>query len=69
MELDDFMVVVTMLSLLIGLFGLLLNLTNKWAHKPSTIVVEAKPVVSVDNVAFDQKIADINERLFNRGKQ
>ena len=70
MELDDFMVVVTMLSLLIGLFGLLLNLTNKWAHKPTTVVVEAKAEsVSVDNVAFDQKIADIEERLFNRGNQ
>ena len=68
MELETFMVVVTMLSLLIGLFGLLLNLTNKWAHKPSTIVVEAKAEsVSVDNVAFDQKIADIEERLFNKG--
>ena len=67
MELDEFMVVVTMLSLLIGLCGLLLNLTNKWAHKPDTIIVETQQVKVVNQgaIEFDQKIADIERRLFD----
>ena len=67
MELDEFMVVVTMLSLLIGLCGLLLNLTNKWAHKPETIVVEAVPVVDRANDEQQKKIDDMNKRLFGKG--
>ena len=66
MELETFQTIVTFLSLAISITSLVITLAVVWGHK-ETIVVQAKtePVInSVDNSVINNKIADINHRLF-----
>jgi hypothetical protein len=67
MELDEFQTIVTVLSLLISIVSLVISLVVVWSRN-STVIVQAEPlpVVSVEESALNNKIDDINKRLFDK---
>ena len=69
---SDFYHFVALLSLGVALAKPIRNIFKGWAHpeaiRAAVIVPEVKQElkVSVENSALDQKIIDMNERLFNK---
>ncbi len=64
MELDEFMVIVTLLSLFLAVISLLINLV-KSTEPPATVVIQAKPLSS-ESEAQARKIKEMHDRLFNK---
>jgi hypothetical protein len=67
MELETFQTIVTFLSLFISITSLVITLAVVWGHKETVVITEATPVIDAANEALEQKIADMNYRLFNKG--
>jgi hypothetical protein len=68
MELNEFQTIVTFLSLLISITSLVVTLGVVWS-RPSTVIVQAEPLLKVDDEAsqaLNNKIDDINKRLFDK---
>ncbi len=68
MELETFQTIVTFLSLFISITSLVITLAVVWGHKETIVVTKSVPIVVTNgaNEALDNKINDINERLFNK---
>jgi hypothetical protein len=67
MELETFQTIVTFLSLFISITSLIITLAVVWGHKETVVITEAAPVIDPANEALEQKISDMNLRLFNKG--